>query len=88
MYRAFDKPTDRFTFGKHKGETIEGVIQSEPQYVRWCIGNVGGFSISTPLTNLLSRQPDGSKSLAYANDDWDDMWGYDESGDPANFGNS
>ena len=28
---------DKFTFGKHKGKTIEDLIHDELQYITWCI---------------------------------------------------
>lgn len=30
---------DRFPFGKHKGLTVEHVIQNSPDYIRWAIDN-------------------------------------------------
>jgi hypothetical protein len=32
-------------FGKHKGETIESLIKSDPAYLVWCYDNVEGFMI-------------------------------------------
>lgn len=40
------KLTDKFTFGKHKGESLSHVIGSDPTYVEWCIDEIEGFSIS------------------------------------------
>ena len=28
-----------FTFGKHKNEQVEDVIEDDPQYIRWLIEN-------------------------------------------------
>lgn len=28
-----------FTFGKHKGEQVEDVIEDDPYYIRWLVEN-------------------------------------------------
>jgi hypothetical protein len=35
-----------FSFGKYKGEQLQVVINTDPQYVEWCLDNVGWFDIS------------------------------------------
>ena len=47
------KLTDKFTFGKHKGETLVSVIGSDPTYVEWCVDEIEGFSISDRAHDLL-----------------------------------
>lgn len=29
----------KFTFGKYKGFTLEDILNTDPKYVRWCIGD-------------------------------------------------
>lgn len=40
-------------FGKYKGETLEGVIGKDPQYVYWCCSNIEGFHIHPDVRNVL-----------------------------------
>ena len=37
--------TDKFNFGKHKGETIQEVIEDEITYLEWCMDAVDGFDL-------------------------------------------
>lgn len=30
---------DEFTFGKHRGQQLEDVIEDDPGYIEWCVGN-------------------------------------------------
>ena len=40
------KLTDRFTFGKHKGERLSSVIGSDPNYVEWCLEEIEEFRLT------------------------------------------
>lgn len=33
-------------FGKHKGKTVEQVLNNDPTYIRWCLKNVDFFEMS------------------------------------------
>lgn len=35
-----------FTFGKHKGKLLHLVIRQSPEYVFWCMDNVGWFKLN------------------------------------------
>lgn len=35
-----------FSFGKYKGTHLKDVIDTDPQYVEWCLDNVDWFDIS------------------------------------------
>ena len=39
------KLTDKITFGKHKGETLEEVILSNPTYIEWALDEIDSFEI-------------------------------------------
>jgi hypothetical protein len=34
----------KLDFGKHAGETVDGLIDSDPQYLEWCCDEITGFS--------------------------------------------
>ena len=34
--QSIAKDSDRMTFGKHKGESVEDVLKFNPSYVLWC----------------------------------------------------
>ena len=34
------KLSDRMPFGKHKGRIIGNILQSDPDYIMWCINNL------------------------------------------------
>lgn len=36
----------KFTFGKYKGFTLEDILNTDPKYVRWCIGDAGNVELS------------------------------------------
>lgn len=38
------KRRSKMDFGKHAGETIDDVIDSDPQYLEWACDNVTGFA--------------------------------------------
>lgn len=33
-----------FTFGKHKGDKLEDMLESDPGYLDWCLDNVDWFA--------------------------------------------
>ena len=39
------KAKDKFSFGKHKGETLDDVWRNNPEYIGWCVENIKGFKI-------------------------------------------
>lgn len=40
------KLTDELPFGKHKGQTIRQVLQSDPSYILWCVEKLDRFAMS------------------------------------------
>lgn len=44
----FTDIASRFTFGKHKGESLCAVLADDPSYIYWCINNIPGpdFTLS------------------------------------------
>lgn len=40
------KLTDKLPFGKHKGQTIRQVLQSDPSYLLWCVEKLDRFAMS------------------------------------------
>lgn len=40
------KLTDKLPFGKHKGQTIRQVLQSDPSYILWCVEKLYRFAMS------------------------------------------
>lgn len=62
------KLEDVLTFGKHKGKTVEYVIEHYPKYVNWCLDNEI-FDLTSKGHDLLEE---------YLNDllDWEsEMYG-------------
>ena len=47
--RAMDL-SDRMTFGKYRGRTLIKVIDSDPEYISWCLKKVHFFVISKEAT--------------------------------------
>lgn len=46
---------DRLDFGKHRGKTLEEVIEDEPRYVRWLLGAVPSFDIDERAEDYLEQ---------------------------------
>ena len=40
-------------FGKYKGQTILGVIQDDPRYIKWCLDNIETFKLNDQETELF-----------------------------------
>ena len=55
---------DTFTFGKHKGKTLLEVLESDAQYIVWCIRNIENFTIDSQLKEELLKQYDSYMSGA------------------------
>jgi uncharacterized protein (DUF3820 family) len=54
---------DILTFGKYKGETLNDIIKTQPQYVSWLLSNAEWFTINGEATALLKKTPQGYKPL-------------------------
>ena len=47
-----------FQFGKHSGETMDDVIETDASYVLWCIKNIDWFKVSKKLLNKIMEMDD------------------------------
>lgn len=36
---------DKLDFGKHKGKSIDWILDNEPTYIEWCIENITKFEL-------------------------------------------
>lgn len=66
-------------FGKHSNETLKEVIDNDPSYIRWCLGNVPTFAMTDNATSYYH----GNKTAAEDTEDcgWeerDDYWDDDQ----------
>ncbi len=44
-----------FTFGKFKGDELQDVIESDPEYISWVMENVPDFTLSNEAYALWGR---------------------------------
>lgn len=44
--------THKLDFGKHKGKTIEEILECDPTYIRWAIKTISGFELSEEDTKF------------------------------------
>lgn len=42
-----------FTFGKHKGKSVEDVLSFDPSYLVWCLENLDWFDVDTGLEDEI-----------------------------------
>ena len=43
--RIHSKLSDKITFGKHRGKTIETIILEDPNYIRWALDSIPNFDL-------------------------------------------
>jgi hypothetical protein len=55
-----------FHVGKHKGETVERVAETDPQYLLWMTANVKWFQLSAVAREKLVRENEGYDKKMYA----------------------
>lgn len=46
--------SDKLTFGKHKGSTIEEVLEDDPNYIEWAIDEIEWFELDQNATNKFN----------------------------------
>ncbi len=52
MKKNYENITDVIDFGqKHIGKTIDQVLDEDPQWLRWAVLNVPGFTLSAKIEN-------------------------------------
>lgn len=49
---------DELRFGKHKGETIENVLESDPSWLRWALENLEDFVVTDEVEDGLNSLDD------------------------------
>jgi hypothetical protein len=49
------KLTDALTFGKHKGETIQEVLDDAPDYLAWAIDEIDWFELDSQADQALEQ---------------------------------
>ncbi len=42
-------------FGKHKGKTVNQILQEEPDYINWCLKNIDIFEMSDTDKEKVSQ---------------------------------
>lgn len=62
---------DRFDFGKHRGETVQEVIDTDSSYIDWCIEEVDGFELTDVAYDYLEDTDIGG-GYYEARDNWAD----------------
>lgn len=45
--------SDELRFGKHRGETVESILESDPGWIRWALENVSGFAVDPDVEDEL-----------------------------------
>ncbi len=48
----------KLNFGKHKGKTIDEVLEEDPTYIRWCLENIDWFKLSEEDEKEVSEWTD------------------------------
>ncbi len=56
MFVPMYKTGRALSFGKHKGEKIERVISTDPEYVVWCLDHIEEFDLDNALYSLLENE--------------------------------
>lgn len=46
---------DRLDFGKHRGKTLEEVIEEDPRYIRWALREIDRFDITEAAEAYLEQ---------------------------------
>jgi hypothetical protein len=64
----------RLPFGKHKGETIEEILDNDPNYLDWAVGYIDGFTLAEDvlkeLYKILDRIEEQEEKYNYINDEF------------------
>jgi hypothetical protein len=50
--------SDALPFGKHKGESLVDVLESDPGWLRWALENIKGFVITDEVEDELKSLDD------------------------------
>lgn len=65
----------KFTFGKHRDETLEEVLESDPSYIIWANDNVRWFKVSKKILDDAKKLYTPRRRSYYSGYDPDcDSW--------------
>jgi hypothetical protein len=59
--KAVFKLQDVMTFGQYKGSTIEDVIFSDPNYLRWALKKLDWFDMDAEARSALDESQDAER---------------------------
>jgi len=54
---------DELRFGKHAGETVEDVLETDPGWIRWALENVREFGVGDDVLDELRLLDDHRRSV-------------------------
>lgn len=54
-YHEFDSIDEEFLFGKYKGRRLCDVLEDDPSYVHWCMGNIDDFTFSAETIEKIKQ---------------------------------
>lgn len=43
----------KFDFGKYKGDTLNGILNTDPEYLKWCVDNVDWFCVEEEILDEI-----------------------------------
>ncbi len=46
---------DYLIFGKYKGRSIQVIIETDPQYLQWCVDNIPDFTLDGQTKKILQE---------------------------------
>jgi len=60
---VFLRMTDELEFGKHKGATVEKMLEVDPGWIRWAVENIPGLELADDVWVELRYQEDPRRPL-------------------------
>lgn len=79
--------TDKFQFGRHKGQELGDVILDDPTYIYWCINTIPNFGLNKEVIKQVSElYPNYIITEKFKNhvgdiDEFDDLYNFLENDD-------
>jgi hypothetical protein len=58
----------KIAFGKHKGETIQEIIDEDSSYIEWCLDTIDDFELDEEADDYLEKK--------YDDDNWNEKSHY------------
>ena len=56
---------DTLYFGKYKGSRIDDILETDPEYLAWCVENVKGFCLDDEIVDQV---------LGFIEDDYNNFY--------------